>query len=213
MKKNTNLVQATISVVVLDTAMALLAGLAIFPTVFAMGLNPAQGAGLAFVTLPAAFTQLPFGQFFSTLFFLLIFIDAITSMMSIFQVPLAFLEDRFGFSKKKALLIICSISIVFGLPSALSFGPLASWTIFGMDYFTFLDRLANNIFLPIAALLGILFILFKFGVAASTKEFFTGAKKKNRFLSVLYGVSIRVLAPAAIIVILVRAILLWYMQK
>ncbi|MDR3243686.1 MAG: sodium-dependent transporter [Elusimicrobiota bacterium] len=208
MKRDTNLAQAAVSVIILDTLAALFTGIAVFSIVFAMGLNPAQGAGLAFVTLPVAFTQMPLGQFFSALFFALISIAAITSMISIFQVPLAFLEDHFGFSKKKGLTIICAVVILFGIPSALSFGLLSNWTILGMDYFTFLDRLANNVFLPIASILGILFIIFKFGVAASTKEFLAGAKRKNKFLASLYGISIRFIAPIAIIIILLRAILM-----
>jgi NSS family neurotransmitter:Na+ symporter len=207
MKHDANLVEATVSIVTLDTFVALLAGLAIFPAVFAMGLNPGEGAGLAFITLPAAFTLMPFGRIFSTLFFLLIFIAAITSLISIFQVPLAFLEDHFGFSKKKSLWIIAAVSVAFGAPSVLAFGPLAGFTIMGMDYFTFLDRLSNNVFLPIASLLGILFIIFKFGIAASVTEFLAGSKHKNHFLASLYGVSIRFLAPIAIIIILIRAIL------
>jgi NSS family neurotransmitter:Na+ symporter len=207
MKKDANLVEATISIAVLDTFVALLAGLAIFPAVFAMGLDPGEGAGLAFVTLPAAFTHMPFGQIFSAFFFLLVFIAALTSMMSITQVPLAFLEDRFGFSKKKSLGVIAAVTVLFGTPSVLAFGPLSGFTIMGMDYFTFLDRLSNNVLLPIASLLGILFIVFKFGVIPSTTEFLMGSKHKNHFLSYLYGLSIRFLAPIAIIIILIRAIL------
>jgi NSS family neurotransmitter:Na+ symporter len=150
---------------------------------------------------------MPLGRFFSALFFLLIFIAAITSLISVFQVPLAFLEDHFGFGKKKSLGIVAAVSVVFGTPSVLAFGPLAGFTIMGMDYFTFLDRLSNNVFLPAASLLGILFIIFKFGTAASTLEFLAGSKHKNHFLASLYGVSIRFLAPIAIIIILIRAIL------
>jgi NSS family neurotransmitter:Na+ symporter len=207
MKKDANLVEATVSIVILDTFVALLAGLAIFPAVFAMGFNPAEGAGLAFVTLPAAFTLMPLGRLFSALFFLLVFIAALTSLMSIFQVPLAFLEDHFGFSKRKSLSLIAIVTVLFGTPSVLAFGPLSGFTILGMDYFTFLDRLANNVFLPVASLLGILFIIFRFGVSPSTEEFLAGSKHKNHFLASLYGLSIRFLAPVAIIIILIRAIL------
>jgi NSS family neurotransmitter:Na+ symporter len=207
MKKDANLVEAAISIVTLDTFVALLAGLAIFPVVFAMGLNPGEGAGLAFVTLPAAFGRMPLGRLFSAFFFFLIFIAALTSLMSIFQVPLAFLEDRFRLGKKKSLSIITAVTVIFGTPSVLAFGPLSGFAILGMDYFTFLDRLANNVLLPVSSLLGILFIIFKFGVASSTKEFLRGSKHKNHFLASLYGLSIRFLAPIAIILILIRAIL------
>jgi NSS family neurotransmitter:Na+ symporter len=207
MKKDANLVEATVSIVALDTFVALLAGLAIFPAVFAMGLSPAEGAGLAFVTLPKAFSQMPLGRIFSALFFLLVFIAALTSLMSIFQVPLAFLEDHFHLGRRKSLLIVATGVIIFGTPSVLAFGPLSGFSILGMDYFTFLDRLANNIFLPISALLGIFFILIKFGVAASAREYLSGSSHKNHLLLSLYNISIRFLAPLAIIVILVRAVL------
>ncbi|MDR1953803.1 MAG: sodium-dependent transporter [Clostridiales Family XIII bacterium] len=207
MKKDTDLPSATVSIVTMDTAIAILAGLAIFPAVFAMGLDPGEGAGLAFVTLPAAFASMPFGQIFSILFFLLVFIAALTSLISILQVPLALLEDRFHFSVKKGLAVVSAVVIVFGVPSVLSFGPLAGFTILGMDYFTLMDRLANDIFLPVAGLLGILFILFSFGVAASKREFLTGSKRESHFLATIYPFAIRFIAPAAIIVILLRAAL------
>jgi NSS family neurotransmitter:Na+ symporter len=207
MKKDADLPNAVVSIVAMDTVIAILAGLAIFPAVFAMGLNPGEGAGLAFVTLPAAFAEMPFGRVFSILFFLLIFIAALTSLISILQVPLALLQDRFRFSIRKGLAIVSAVVLVFGLPSALSFGPLADFTIFGMDYFTLMDRLANNILLPVAGLLGILFILFRFSVAASKREFLAGAKRENHFLAVIYPFAIRFIAPAAIIVILLRAML------
>jgi NSS family neurotransmitter:Na+ symporter len=143
---------------------------------------------------------------FSALFFLLVFIAALTSLISIFQVPLAMLEDRFGMSRRRGLLIITAIVACFGAPSVLSFGPLSGWTIAGLDYFTFLDRFANNVLLPITALLGILFVVFGMGVAASKKEFLTGAASGHgRFLAAVYPVAIRTVAPAAIVIILLRA--------
>ncbi|MDR0596263.1 MAG: sodium-dependent transporter, partial [Clostridiales Family XIII bacterium] len=175
MKKDANLASATASIVAMDTGIALLAGLAIFPAVFAMGLNPGEGPGLVFVTLPMAFTQMPFGQVFCTLFFLLVFIAALTSLISIFQVPLAMLQDRFGMSRRKGLAIIAGVAVVFGAPSVLAFGAMKDARIMGLDYFTFLDRFANNILLPISALLGIFFVIFSFGVAASKKEFLNGS--------------------------------------
>jgi NSS family neurotransmitter:Na+ symporter len=205
MKKDANLVSATASIVSIDTIIAVMAGLAIFPAVFAMGLDPSEGASLAFITLPGAFAHMPFGMVFAPIFFLLIFIAALTSMMSILQVPLALFEDRFGLSRRKGLAIVAAIVVVFGTPSVLSFGPLKEWSILGMDYFTFFDRLANNILLPIAALLGCFFIIFSMGVAASRKEFLVGAKHEGHFLATVYPVAITFIAPAAITVILLHA--------
>jgi NSS family neurotransmitter:Na+ symporter len=206
MKKEANLVSATVSIITMDTLVALLSGLAIFPTVFALGFDPGEGAGLAFITLPGAFAKMPAGHLFSALFFLLLFIAALTSIMSLMQVPLAFLEDELKLSRRKALLIICAVVIAFGTPAALSFGPLAGFRIAGLDYFGFLDKFANNILLPITGLLGTLFIIFRLGVAASKEEFLIGVKNPNGILPRLYPVAVKYIAPIAIAMILLNAI-------
>jgi NSS family neurotransmitter:Na+ symporter len=205
MKKDANLVSATISIITMDTSIALLAGLAIFPAVFALGFDPGQGAGLAFITLPGAFAMMPLGQIFSALFFLLLFIAALTSMMSLMQVPLTFLEDELNMPKKKGLLIITVVIAALGTPAALSFGPLADFKILGLDYFSLLDKTANDILLPITGLLGALFVIFSFGVATSKKEFLEGSKNPNAFLVKIYPFSIKFIAPVAIVLILLNA--------
>lgn len=205
MKPDADLPSATASILWMDTGIALLAGLAIFPAVFALGIDPAEGPGLAFVTLPGAFAQMPGGRFFSALFFLLLFIAALTSMMSLMQVPLAFLEDEFHLKKRTSLFLITAVLLVAGTPSLLSFGVLSGFLILGMNYFDFLDKLANNILLPLVGLLGILFVIFHFGVAASRKEFLTGTKKQGAFLAKIYPTTVKVVAPVAIILILLNA--------
>jgi NSS family neurotransmitter:Na+ symporter len=205
MKKTADLVNATVSVITMDTLIALLAGLAVFPAVFALGFDPGQGAGLAFVTLPGAFALMPAGQFFSALFFLLLFIAALTSIMSLMQVPLAFLEDELKLSRRKGLVIVCAVTAAFGTPAALSFGPLSGFRILGLDYFSFLDKFANDILLPITGLLGTLFIIFRLGAAVSKAEFVTGAKNPNNLLARLYPVAVKYIAPAAIALILLNA--------
>jgi NSS family neurotransmitter:Na+ symporter len=205
MKKDSDLVQVTVSIVTMDTLIALLAGLAIFPAVFALGLNPAHGAGLAFVTLPGAFARIPGGWLFSALFFLLLFIAALTSILSLLQVPIAFLEDEWKMPKPKAILLVSGVLIVLGTPAVLSFGPLANTLFFGLNYFDLLDKTANNILLPLTGLLGVLFVIFRFGTAASTKEFLTGAKNQGSILGKIYPIAVRFIAPLAIILILLHA--------
>lgn len=206
MKKSADLMRATVSIITMDTLIALLAGLAVFPAVFALGFDPGQGAGLAFVTLPGAFAKMPAGQLFSALFFLLLFIAALTSIMSLMQVPLTFLEDELRLSRRKGLAIICVVLAIFGAPAALSFGPLSDFHILGLDYFSFLDKFANDFLLPITGLLGTLFIIFRLGTATSKEEFLTGAEHPNGILAKLYPVAIKYIAPAAIALILLNAI-------
>jgi NSS family neurotransmitter:Na+ symporter len=205
MKKDADLVSATVSIITMDTLIALLAGLAIFPAVFALGFDPGEGAGLAFVTLPGAFAQMPVGGIFSALFFLLLFIAALTSMMSLMQVPLTFLEDELKLPKKKALPLVAAVIAVVGTPAALSFGPLADFKILGLDYFSFLDKAANNILLPIMGLLGALFVIFSFGASASKKEFLLGAKNPRSIIAKMYPFAIKFIAPIAIALILLNA--------
>lgn len=205
MKRDADLVSATASIITMDTGIALLAGIAIFPAVFALGIDPGEGAGLAFVTLPGAFAQMPMGWIFSALFFLLLFIAALTSMMSLMQVTLAFMEDEFKQPKRRSLIIITVVLALGGLPAVLAFGPLKNMLIFGLNYFDFLDKLANNILLPITGLLSALFVIFSMGLSVSRSEFVNGAKNKNSFFVRLYPVTLRFIAPVAIVIILLNA--------
>lgn len=205
MKKDADLVNATISVVALDTLVAIMAGLAIFPAVFALGMEPGQGAGLAFITLPGAFAQMPMGQIFSALFFSLLFIAALTSIMSLFQVPLALLEDTFSMSRKKAIGIVIAVLFVLGIPSALSMSSLGFVMPLGMTWFDFMDKLANNVLLPLTALIGTLFVIFCIGANASKEELLAGSKHQSSTIAKLYPFAIKFIAPIAIVLILLNA--------
>ncbi len=205
MKKDADLPGATGSILLMDTGIALLAGLAIFPAVFALGIDPGQGAGLAFVTLPGAFAQMPVGWLFSALFFLLLFIAALTSMMSLMQVPLAYMEDELKVPKKKGIVIITIVLLLGNIPAVLSFSSMENFLIMGYNYFDFMDKLANNILLPITGLLGTLFIIFSLGIASSKEEFLTGANNSNTFLSKVYPVAVKFIAPIAIVLILLNS--------
>jgi NSS family neurotransmitter:Na+ symporter len=205
MKREADLLHATASIITLDTGIALLAGLAIFPAVFALGLNPGQGAGLAFVTLPAAFAQMPVGWLFSALFFTLLFVAALTSIMSVLQVPIAALQDTFKLSKKASLMIVGAISLLGSIPSALSNGALANFTVMGYNYLDFLDKLANNVLLPVAGLVSTLFIVFVVGVSTSKEELLDGSTHRNSIFLKVYPITVRFVAPVAIIFILLNA--------
>lgn len=140
----------------LDTFAALLAGLAIFPAVFAMGMEPGQGTGLTFVTLPAVFAKMPAGAFFSLLFFMLLFFAAITSSMSLFEVAVAFGIEKFNMARNKAVWTMGLIVIALGVPSAYSLTGTPS--ICGKDFFSAVEYLCNNVFLPTGSLLLSIFV-------------------------------------------------------
>lgn len=154
--KDERLPSASLWTGALDTLIAFLAGLAIFPAVFAMGLEPGQGAGLSFVTLPGVFAKMPAGMLFSFLFFLLLFFAAITSAMSLFEVAVAFGIEKFHMDRKKAVLVMGIIITLLGVPSAYSL--TGTPTIYGKDFFSAVEYLCNNVFLPIGSFLVCVFV-------------------------------------------------------
>lgn len=143
-------------VIFTDTLVALLAGLAIFPAVFAMGVEPGAGVGLTFVTLPGVFAKMPFGSIFSTLFFVLLFFAAITSGMSLFEVAVAHGMDDLKWSRRKSVMIMGTLITLLGVPSALSLsGPPK---VAGKDFLDAMDFISNNVMMPLAAILTCIFV-------------------------------------------------------
>jgi NSS family neurotransmitter:Na+ symporter len=134
----------------LDTAAAFFAGLAIFPAVFAMGMEPSQGVGLTFVTLPGVFARMPMGTAFSFLFFLLLFVAALTSKLSLLEVAVTFLTDEFTIGRRAATVTAGVIITLLGVPSAWSLS--GGLDLFGMTFFDFMDFISNNIVMPLTAI-------------------------------------------------------------
>ncbi len=152
--KNTNLMKTSIIVSLLSLLVAVMMGLVIFPAFKSFGLDsePMQGATLVFVTLPEIFARLPLPQLWSTLFFLLLAVAAITSTISIAEVSIATLQDRLHIGRKKAVLtILLPLAVLSALPS-LSFSSLSDIKIFGLTIFDFLDSFSTNILLPLVSL-------------------------------------------------------------
>jgi len=118
------IVKSAAVITIADLLVAILSGLVIFPIVFSFGLDPATGVKLAFVTLPPIFQKMSFGSFWGALFFLLLFLAALTSSISMLEVPVATLIDSYGFKRKNATWIVSLIVILIGLPSALSYTTL-----------------------------------------------------------------------------------------
>ncbi|GEL08454.1 sodium-dependent transporter [Salisediminibacterium halotolerans] len=149
---------AAASVVTLDTVFALIAGIMIFPAVFAFGIDPADGPGLVFITLPGIFESLNFGIIFGLLFFFLLVAAAISSSVSLLEVATAYFMRRFAWSRQKAALIVGGLIFLIGVPSSLGNGILSGVTIAGNDILDSMDFLASNIFLPLGGMIIALFI-------------------------------------------------------
>ncbi len=161
----------TVGIIALvDTLVALLAGLAIFPIVFAAGLEPAGGPGLIFKTLPVAFGQMPGGAFFGTLFFVLLLFAAWTSAISLLEPIVAWLVENRGVNRIKGAAAGGGLAWLLGVPSLLSLNLWSDYTLFGKGFFDLMDYTTANVMLPLGGLLIALFAGWKLARAASEKE-------------------------------------------
>ena len=153
--KQTTLPSAAIQVCLIDTAVAILAGLAIFPAVFAFGVDAGAGPGLTFVTLPSVFAKMPGGPIWSALFFLLLFIAALTSAISLLEVVAAYFIDK-GWSRPKAAWAMGFLIFLLGVPSAMSLAGAPK--VAGKDFLDAVDFIASNVLLPLGGVFIALFV-------------------------------------------------------
>ncbi len=159
LNKKENLPSNALTVVTMDTSVALMAAIAIFPALFAFGVEPAAGPGLVFVVVPQIFAQMGgVGVLFSVIFFLALTIAALTSSVSLLEVVVAYLMDEKGMERKKATYITSAIMCVMCILSSLSMGALSGFTIFGVGFFDFFDILTDKIFLAIGGMLLAIFV-------------------------------------------------------
>ncbi len=156
-----NLPRTATTVALLDTSVALLAGVVIFPAVFTFGIEPSQGPNLVFVTLPNIFAQLPYGEVWSFAFFLLLALASITSLISLHQNVTAYAAEEFRLSNRKAALVVTLAVTVLAILCSLSLGELNDIRIGGMCLFDFLDYLTAKYMMPIGSLLLCVFMGWK----------------------------------------------------
>lgn len=185
----------------LDTGIAIIAGFAILPAVFALGFDPAAGGGLAFITLPGVFATMPGGTFFGSLFFLLLSIAALTSAFSLLEVVTSWLVDEYKWKRKKAAIILGIVIFALGIPASLSFGVLEHLKIGDMIFFDFLDFMQESIILPLGALLAALFA----GYIWKAKKTRHAANNPAGIikLGVWFDILIRYIVPLGIIIVMV----------
>ncbi|GAB6170456.1 sodium-dependent transporter [Clostridium carnis] len=199
--KKENLVTLSYQVAIADTIIALMAGIVIFPAVFAYGLEPTAGPGLIFITLPAVFKAMPFGQFFEFMFFVLISIAALTSTVSLMETVVTFISEQFSLGRKKTISMVTLALFILAIPSILSFGPLSDIKILkGMNIFDSLDFITGQVFLPIGGILICVFVAWVWGVKNATKEISSEGLYKFK-LKGLYSASVKYISPLAILII------------
>ncbi|WP_455206791.1 sodium-dependent transporter [Kaarinaea lacus] len=153
MPHDASIAKTSFAVAMADTAVALLAGVAIFPIVFANGLEPGAGPGLVFVTLPIAFGHMPGGVFFGTVFFILLCFAAWSSSISLIEPFVAWLVENKGMTRNHASILSGIVTWILGLGTVLSFNYWSEVKLFGRTFFENLDFLTSNIMLPLGGLL------------------------------------------------------------
>ena len=201
--KKQNLINSAIWVILLDTAIAMLAGTAIFTIVFAMGADPSAGAGLIFVVLPTIFPQIGGGLVWGTLFFFILFMAALTSAISILEVITAYFIDEKGWSRQKATLLFGGVITFVGVFCSLSMGSFNITTALDISFFDFLDELSSKYMLPIGGALTAIFILNKWGIGLFLDEIKIGMEHINLDWNFVKNISNILFIVSALIVCLI----------
>lgn len=203
--KKDNLGNTAVSVSLADTFIAILAGVAIFPAVFAFGIAPSEGEGLVYKTLPVIFQQMPGGYVFSLMFFILLGVAALTSTISVLEVIVAYFVEELGMIRKKATIVASASVSVLGVMSVMSWGALKNLTIFGKNTFDILNFTSANILLPLGGLLIVAFIGWYFGGAKTKAELSNNGSLKARYFPVFIFI-IKFIAPIAIAIVFLNSI-------
>lgn len=163
--KERRLFGETISVCTLDTLVAFLSGLIIFPACFAFGVNPGSGPGLVFITLPSIFNEMWLGQVWGTLFFIFMSFAALSTIIAVFENIISFAMDSLGWSRKKAVIVNLVIMLIISLPCVLGFNLWSDFTPFGAGTTVqdLEDFLVSYNFLPLGSLAYLIFCTSKYG--------------------------------------------------
>ncbi len=198
MPGSASIAKTVVAIAVLDTLVALAAGLVIFPIVFANGLEPGQGPGLMFVTMPLAFGQMPLGTLFGTTFFVLVSFAAITSAISLLEPALAFLVERYNAQRHRVAISLGVLCWVLGLGSVFSFNYWKDFHIVGeLDFFSFVDYLSANVMLPLGGFLIVLFVGWVVPRAIVVEQM----SLSRGFSNIAWQLLVRVVAPVGVLVV------------
>ncbi len=193
-------------VVLADLAVSLLAGIAIFPAVFAFGFKPDAGTSLLFITAPAVFASMPLGNIFIVIFFVLTFIASVGAQLSLLEVIAAFLKNRFSFSRGKAALFTILPLAVIGSTAALSNSTLANVKLFGMTFFDLFDYASSNVLLPVGGLFLAIFAGWVWGYPKLKEALSNQGKLKNETITRLLFNTLRFVTPVLVLLILLEGL-------
>lgn len=206
--KNQDLEDSTTKIEFFDTLIAILAGLMIIPAVFAFsGGDPDTlnaGPSLMFITIPKVLVSMGFGTPAGILFFLLVFLAALTSNISLTETCVGTLSDELGWSRRKSTLVFGVYAVLLGSLASLGYGVLGDLKIIGMQVLDFLDFISNSVMMPIAALAICILVVRNIGLKTMADEFERNSAFKRK---PVYNFSMKYLAPFALVIILISSVL------
>jgi NSS family neurotransmitter:Na+ symporter len=207
--ESVSLTRSATIIAIADTLVAILAGLMIFPLVFSNGLDPAEGPGLIFKTLPTAFASMPGGRIFGALFFLLLAFAAVTSIIALIEGVIAFAEDQWSMSRRTGCIVFGTLAWAIGMGTVFSFNtlsdfaPLGAFRVFdGMTIYTLIDYFTANIMMPLGGILIAVFVgwMVKNDILEEHLDF------ANPMFAKAWRVLIRFVAPLGILAVLVTSL-------
>ncbi|NYB76032.1 sodium-dependent transporter [Sedimentibacter hydroxybenzoicus DSM 7310] len=205
--KKESLPGSAVTVTFMDTGCALLAGIAIFPALFAYGFEPTAGPGLVFIVLPTVFAEMgTIGIFISLVFFIAFTVAALTSSVSLLEVVVAYLIDERKMTRKKAVYGTAAVMLVLCVLSSLSMGALSGVKLLGVGFFDFFDILTDKIFLAIGGLLIAVYTGWFVKREDLEKEFTNGGTTTFKLFGLWYNV-VKYVAPLAIAIVAVVGIM------
>lgn len=204
LSRQENIISSATMVCFFDTLIAIVAGLVVFPALFAMGMDPASGPGLVFIVLPSIFNKMPGGMYFGAGLFLLLSLAALTSTISLLEVAVSYLVDEKQWSRRKATFLMAAIAFICGIPSALSLG-VSDWCsrlpFFRISVLDLMNAIFGNYSLAFGSLLIAIFAGYKWGIDAVKGEI---EESGHRFtLFPIWTFTIRFICPVAISIILI----------
>ncbi len=203
--QDANLRTTALQVTLLDTSVAIIAGLIIFPACFSAGIDPQSGPALVFQTLPAIFNTMPLSSLWATIFFLLLIIAALTSTMSLHEVATVYFLEEWNIPRKKGAILTSIIVGVLGTIASLSMGVWSGFTIGGKNLFDLFDYVTANIMLPLGGLLTCIFVGYVMDKKLVEKQMTNSGKYGNLYYKNMRFL-LRYICPIVILVIFLDSI-------
>ncbi len=207
MNQKDDLERSVRQIEIFDTVIAFMAGVMIIPAVFAFsGGDPdklQQGPTLMFVILPKVFDSMPGGQFVAAVFFVLVFLAALTSAVSLMETILSVLQDKLKIGRIAGSLLILVLAFLIAVPSSLGFGVWSHIQILGRDFLDFFDFISNNILMPIVGFVTCIFVGFVVKPKTIEDEILKSGKFKSKKL---YNIMIKFVAPVFLLIILISSV-------